>query len=1088
MNTVPPPSRTLSVTVNVVIGFAVAVVTFAIGVRVANSVVEGIDDEYRSHVSQIAAGRAGAVAAQLSQLQTATGLAASLLDPTQTPETQLRMLARAYQTFPDLESLALAPNGQVTLGYPDQPRADVAQDLLSPSTATGALLAGAREGRGAVLYTTSSNTQTEDLAVMFQPLRTMPADGDRFWGFVLASRRISAVLWSAGLPALTQEHLDYWLEVHDTSGAVPPYMLGSTTPASQAPNDAVAAMITLGGQQWHLHLRPQDGWPAQEYRAAVPAGVGTLSLLLGFGAYALFAFQTQLARTVSERTSSLIAANGALSREVDERRTAESALATMHHTLELRVQDRTEALERRQQISELLGEVLEVINQGAPLERVLDVIADRGVAIFQAPGIAICLKDPASGEVVPTVTRGVAPAVIQGALHFTHDSRIGLALKAQRPFTEPDLPARLDQFGDTYNPEFRASIATLAAEFPSLMVAPLVLGGRVMGLLGLFYQEHRNFTVDDLNAASALSHHVSLSVHTAELQASSVRRRDMAEALRDIMSAISGGAPQTTVLQQIVDATRALLGAGEVLMLRLDESADELTVLSLAGDQDIPLLPIPAHGSSTARALALRQPDVVQDLALALRQQHYAHFPPSVQRAMSEMSVSLHTLLTVPLFVGGRPWGAICSFLPNRNAVTDEVLRLADALAGQVSLALEHAQLQANAGRRQAAAEDLRDTLNQLNRGSSREEVVRFTVLQMRRLLDAQAVTFHSLGSDGSTLEPGFSTGIEDGPLAKLRLPVKGTTVGRNVSEFKPYKIENLTLGLTHGLLASLPQEQREAMAWVADNYPSAMVVPVPVAGALFGAVSLHYSTVRHFSEEELVLAMSVAHQAGLAIENAILRDRLVQSAGAAERERLARDLHDAVSQTLFAANLLADIVPRLWENDPDDGRRALGELRHLTSAALAEMRTLLLELRPQRLIDANLSDLLRELADAYSAKSGGPVTLNLERLERLPADVQIAFYRCCQEALNNAFKYAKATQVQVSLQAQPDEVTLEVADDGKGFSPQQVAPGHLGLGIMQERADSVGGRLTVESEPGAGTRVRLSWERAKETTLGETA
>jgi PAS domain S-box-containing protein len=199
------------------------------------------------------------------------------------------------------------------------------------------------------------------------------------------------------------------------------------------------------------------------------------------------------------------------------------------------------------------------------------------------------------------------------------------------------------------------------------------------------------------------------------------------------------------------------------------------------------------------------------------------------------------------------------------------------------------------------------------------------------------------------------------------------------------------------------------------------------------------------------------------------------------ERSRLARDLHDAVTQTLFSASLIADVLPRLWERTPDEGQRRLQELRELTRGALAEMRTLLLELRPSALVDAELGDLLRQLAESIIGRARVPVALEMEGECDLPAGVKVALYRIAHEALNNVAKHAGASQATVNLRCRPEHVELHVSDDGRGFDPEGIPLESLGLGIMRERteaigAEAIGATLTVESEIGRGTEVMVIW------------
>jgi two-component system nitrate/nitrite sensor histidine kinase NarX len=199
------------------------------------------------------------------------------------------------------------------------------------------------------------------------------------------------------------------------------------------------------------------------------------------------------------------------------------------------------------------------------------------------------------------------------------------------------------------------------------------------------------------------------------------------------------------------------------------------------------------------------------------------------------------------------------------------------------------------------------------------------------------------------------------------------------------------------------------------------------------------------------------------------------------ERRRLARNLHDAVNQSLFSASLIAEVLPRLWEQHPAEVRASLEDLRRLTRGALAEMRGLLVELQPLELSDSELEDLLRLLGDALTGRTNIPVTVTAAGQGVLPSEVQIILYRLCQEALNNIAKHAAAGQVLIDLQYDHGTVALSIRDDGRGFDPGQVSPGHYGLNIMQERAKAAGAALSIRSAPGQGTEVAVRWPATPE-------
>jgi PAS domain S-box-containing protein len=205
---------------------------------------------------------------------------------------------------------------------------------------------------------------------------------------------------------------------------------------------------------------------------------------------------------------------------------------------------------------------------------------------------------------------------------------------------------------------------------------------------------------------------------------------------------------------------------------------------------------------------------------------------------------------------------------------------------------------------------------------------------------------------------------------------------------------------------------------------------------------------------------------------------QLEEAAAAAERERLARDLHDAVTQSLFSVAAIAEALPRVWEREPDEARRSLEDLRWLTQGALAEMRAMLVELRPAALTEHTLGVLLRQLTDAMMSRTRMPVTTTVVGDYSLPADVQIALYRIAQEALNNITKHARASRAKLGLHCEPGQVRLRISDDGLGFDLESAQAHQLGLEIMRERAQGIGASLTIESQPGHGTRIEVDWHK----------
>jgi signal transduction histidine kinase len=287
---------------------------------------------------------------------------------------------------------------------------------------------------------------------------------------------------------------------------------------------------------------------------------------------------------------------------------------------------------------------------------------------------------------------------------------------------------------------------------------------------------------------------------------------------------------------------------------------------------------------------------------------------------------------------------------------------------------------------------------------------------------------------------------------------------------------------LTDERVAAIAAELRDgALARaVAARRPLAsgrlLVLPLVVRNDAFGAIALPYERGTSFSPDDLGLASSFADQAALAIENARLREQVERSAVAAERSRLARELHDSVTQSLFAASLTAEALLRAPDCTSPATREGLGDVQRLTRGALAEMRTMLMEMRPGALGQSPLADLLDHVAQATQARTRMTVQLSVGYAAPLPADVTIAFYRIAQEAMNNVVRHARARRAWIELDGSETQVRLVVGDDGCGFDPAGVGPEQLGLRIMRERAEAVEGSLEVVNGPAGGTLVRVCW------------
>ncbi len=205
-------------------------------------------------------------------------------------------------------------------------------------------------------------------------------------------------------------------------------------------------------------------------------------------------------------------------------------------------------------------------------------------------------------------------------------------------------------------------------------------------------------------------------------------------------------------------------------------------------------------------------------------------------------------------------------------------------------------------------------------------------------------------------------------------------------------------------------------------------------------------------------------------------REKAQKLAAAEERQRLARELHDSVSQTLFTSTVMSESALRQWDTNPKKAHDLLAQLQQLTTSALSEMRLLLLELRPASLTQVGLPNLIQQLAATLQSRTAIEISTALDEIPTLLPDVQVALYRTVQEALNNIIKHAQATHVIIRLEWSNQKLILTISDNGKGFDPTTTKPTSLGMNIMRERAESIDATISIGSSLGEGTRIQVVW------------
>jgi signal transduction histidine kinase len=300
----------------------------------------------------------------------------------------------------------------------------------------------------------------------------------------------------------------------------------------------------------------------------------------------------------------------------------------------------------------------------------------------------------------------------------------------------------------------------------------------------------------------------------------------------------------------------------------------------------------------------------------------------------------------------------------------------------------------------------------------------------------------------------------------------------------------------THGMLGAMLESSGAYLAddihqdprfrgWWPRQHPdmrSFLGVPIVAREEVIGAFYLtEKEDAAAFDAGDRELIELLAAHAAIAITNARLFEQSRELSILSERNRLALELHDVVSQKLFSLNLSADSAATLLERDPEAARVQLGRVRELAREALGELRSLILGLRPADLTQDGLEGALRKEIEMLRRVHGVEVELHAECRDPGTRDtLDFEVLRIAHEALHNAVRHAAASRVDVTLGGGSDHLSIEVADDGIGFDPAdpELRSRHLGLTSMEERARELGGHLEIDSSPGAGTTVRLEVSR----------
>jgi signal transduction histidine kinase len=534
---------------------------------------------------------------------------------------------------------------------------------------------------------------------------------------------------------------------------------------------------------------------------------------------------------------------------------------------------------------------------------------------------------------------------------------------------------------------------------------------------------------------------------------------DRLRALFDATIALTSELSLEALLQKVVETAATLTGARYAALGVIDESGAALERFVTTGidEQTHAAIGDLPHGRGILGVLIREaRPLRLHDLGGDARSVGFpANHPP------------MRTFLGVPILLRGVAYGNLYLTEKDRGddfTAADE--ELATLLAAQAAVAIENARLYEAATRWARQLESLHEVVRSLVHETDLSRLLELVCRRLRELIGARLALIALPNADGE-LRISAADGVE------ATSALLGTVLAREHSK-SGRVLENRQSARVDSVFDDPEVDQEEARRM---GVRTGLYVPLIARGRAIGIVVVHDkvgANVR-FSDSDLRLAEIFAARAAVAVDlsQRVARDtvRRVIEAQELERRRLARELHDETGQALTSI-LLGLKAIRSAATD-EDAARAETDVRELVVQALQDVRRLAVELRPSALDDFGLVAALERLATTFAERSGIPAAVESTLSEqRLPPELETVLYRLVQEALTNVVKHAGAERVSILVTQGDGGVRAVVEDDGQGFSPSEVRVDALGLVGMRERLALLGGTLSVESEPGAGTAV----------------
>lgn len=600
----------------------------------------------------------------------------------------------------------------------------------------------------------------------------------------------------------------------------------------------------------------------------------------------------------------------------------------------------------------------------------------------------------------------------------------------------------------------------------SFMQMPLIVRGEPIGFLHIYDKAAEAITPEHIGIVGDIVAPLSTALGNVQLFAAENIARNQAETLRQVAAELNMNLELEPLLQHILGYLEEVVPFDSATIFLEEEEA--LKIVAQWGiSENLLQEAVTSRGKqlSSYAVYSLAKAKIISDT------RKYAKWIPIPGLE------HIRCWMGIPLQVRGKAIGVLALDKSIAGFYDERHLALAIAFANQAAIAIENARLYKQA---RQYAEDLEIRVDERMRDLA--TLYEITAVATAHL-DLEKILDESLSILLSTLACTYGViymmddtgqfhlkshiGIPDRVLPIISVVEQTDTLANKIiDKSTPLFIRDLAISPDLSYL-HLPLNKY--------SYTS---VSIRIKDEVVGVLSLVHGDGKQFSMEDIALVSSVADQLGVVIENGRLRQQNQKIAVLQERERLARELHDSVTQSLYSLTLFAEASRDLSASTSDNGeklREYLGDIGTTAQQALKEMRLMLYELQSDVLVEEGLVDALRYRLEAVEGRSGIDAHLEAQIDIPIPEELRRTLYLIAQEALNNTLKHAKATEVLVTLAMQAAKLQMTIADNGCGFSPDSSGSGGMGLKTMQDRIESVGGSLFVHSIPNVGTKIELS-------------